>query len=255
MQNQRDVYWDDLKPSFSGELDGKVAIVTGGGRGIGRAITENLLKNKAKVVVVTRKSGKDLAQMHPNCSYISCDVRDSANVERAVQKVGTELGAIDILINCAGYAFLTAAKDEPEALFDQIMDTNFKGVRNFIVASAAYLEESHGCIISLGSIWALPGINLPGDSTYSAGDAAIIKYSEVVAEELRSVRINTVSPALVETSMNDDMTAEAKQEFAQSYKNRKNLIQPEEIAKVVESIIKSNLTQKNVIIDAGYIKR
>ena len=78
MKNNRDIYWDDIEKNFDGDLQGKVAIVTGGGKGIGRAIVENFLKNNAKVVIATRKSGEDLATS--NCYHKECDVRDFKRV-------------------------------------------------------------------------------------------------------------------------------------------------------------------------------
>lgn len=255
MENKRDVFWQDLDRAVDGDLEGKVAIVTGGGKGIGRAIVESFLNNGAKVVIVTRESGKDLADGHENCYYKTCDVRDFKRVQEVVQETVAELGRLDILVNCAAYVWLTPVKGEAEEFFDKVMDINFKGVRNFIVAAAHYLEETAGCIISMGSIWGLPGTNLAGDSTYSAADAAIIKYSEVIAEELPKVRVNCISPALVETTMNDDMTDEEKREFVKGYEGRDTLLQPAEIAEVAEYIVKHDLTQKNIIIDAGYLKR
>jgi 3-oxoacyl-[acyl-carrier protein] reductase len=252
MQNHRDVYWSGLDKKTSNDLKDKVAIVTGGGKGIGKAIVENFLKNGAKVVIVTRSTGKDLTENQPNLFHKSCDVRDFKRVQEVVEEIVSELGKVDILVNCAGYAFLTPIKEESEELFDKIMDINFKGVRNFMVATANHLENSKGVVINLGSIWGMPGINLPGDSTYSAGDAAIIKYSEVAAEEFEFTRVNTISPALVDTEMNNDMTEEAKQEFIKGYDNRTTLLQPSEIAEVAEFIVKSDINQKNIIIDAGY---
>lgn len=254
LQNNREVFWNDLDKSIDGNLHGKVAVVTGGGKGIGKAIVENFLGNDAKVVIVTRSSGKDFAKNRKNCYHKICDVRDYKRAKVIVDEIVDELGKIDILVNCAGYAFLTSIKKESEELFDKIMDINFKGVRNFMVASANHLEDSKGVIINLGSIWALPGVNLPGDSTYSAGDAAIVKYSEVAAEEFNYARVNSISPALVETTMNDDMTERDKQEMAEKYEGRDTLLRPEEIASVAEFIVKNNINQKNIIIDAGYIR-
>ncbi len=255
MENKRDVYWQDIKTPAPGDLRDKVAVITGGGKGIGRATAENFLHDGACVVVLSRRTGKDLAVQYPKCFHKDCDVRDFTSVKRVIEEIVFELGRIDILFNCAGVALLTLIKDEPEELFDQIVDTNFKGVRNCTVAACKYLEKSRGCIINIGSIWGMPGINLPGDATYSAIDAAIIKYSEVAAEEFESIRVNCISPALADTDINDDMSEQDKQKFIEAYTDRSTLLQPQEIAEVAEYISKSDINQKTIIIDAGYTKR
>ncbi len=255
MQNNRDIFWDDIDKTHQSDVNGKVAVITGGGKGIGRAIAENLLANGAKVIILTRSSGQELADGNDNCSRKTCDVRYFDQVKQSIDEITDEFGRIDILVNAAGIALLTPVKEEPEKLFDDIMDINFKGTRNCVVAAAEHLEKTRGCIINIGSIWGMPGINLVGDATYSAGDAAIIKYSEVLAEELPLIRVNCIAPALVETDMNNDMTEEERNEFAKAYKGRDNLIQPSEVANVAEYIIKSDTNQKTIIIDAGYMER
>lgn len=255
LQNDRDVYWEDvIDKSADFDLKEKVAIVTGGSRGIGRATVDVLLQKGVTVVSISRSDANE-QNSHPNLHHKSCDVRHVARVQEIVNETVAEFGSLDILINCAAYAFITPLQEESEELFDKIMDINFKGVRNFIVAATEHLKKSKGSIVSLGSIWGLPGTNLAGDATYSAGDAAIIKYSEVAATELPEIRINTVSPALVDTGLNDDMSEEAKTAFAKQYKDRDTLLQPTEIAQVVEFLVSNNITQKNIIIDAGYTER
>lgn len=253
MKNKRDIYWHEIenKP-LDGDLEGKTALVTGGGKGIGKAIVDNLLDNDAEVVVVSRSTGEKVAEARENCEFKSCNVRNTERAEEVVEEVVEENGSLDILVTSAGMAWLTPIKEESEEFFDKVMETNFKGVRNFIAPAAQHLEESGGDIITLGSIWGLPGTNLPGDSTYSAGDAAIIKYSEVAAEEFENVNVNCISPALVDTDINQDMSEEAIKEFVDDYKTRNSLFQPEEIAEVAEYLLKNDVYQKNIVIDAGY---
>lgn len=256
MKNERDIYWQDLEERITEkDLEGKIAIVTGGGKGIGKSTVDMLLENEAQVVIVSRTTGEEVADKRENCDFKACNVRNTKRCEEVVNEVVEEHGKIDILVTSAGMAWLTPIKEESEDFFDKVMDTNFKGVRNFISASAEHLEETEGDIITLGSIWGLPGTNLPGDSTYSAGDAAIIKYSEVAAEELENVDVNCISPALVDTDINEDMSEEAINKFVEKYKDRETLLQPEEIAEVAEHLIKSDIDQKNIIIDAGYTKQ
>lgn len=253
MKNDRDVYWNEIdeKP-LDGDLEGKTAIVTGGSKGIGKAIVDMLLENGSNVVIVSRSSGKEVAESRENCQFKSCNVRDTDRAREVVEKTVEEYGGLDILVTSAGMAWLTPIKEESEEFFDKVMETNFKGVRNFIVPAAEHLENSNGDIITLGSIWGLPGTNLPGDSTYSAGDAAIIKYSEVAAEELENVEVNCISPALVDTDINEDMSEEAIQKFVSDYKTRNSLFQPDDIAEVAEYLLKNNVDQKNIVVDAGY---
>jgi 3-oxoacyl-[acyl-carrier protein] reductase len=255
MENDRDVYWDEIEEKeLGGDLKGKVAIVTGGGKGIGKAIVDMLLENGAFVYNVSRSTGKEVAEERENCEFRSCNVRKTERCEEVVKEVIEEKGRLDILAPCAGTAWLTPIKEESEEFSDKVMETNFKGVRNFVVPAAEHLEKQNGDIITIGSILGMPGFNLEGDSTYSASDAAVIKYSEVAAEEFENIDVNCISPAYVDTDINEDMSEEALNDIVKKYKGRDTLLQPEEIAEVAENLIKSQMDQKNVVIDAGYTR-
>jgi NAD(P)-dependent dehydrogenase (short-subunit alcohol dehydrogenase family) len=255
MENDRDVYWDNIENKvFEGELEDQVAVVTGGGKGIGKAIVDMLLENRAHAVIVSRSTGREVAESRENCEFKSCNVRNAERCEEVIEEVEEKHGRIDILVPNAGTAWLTPIKEESEEFFDKVMETNFKGVRNFIAPAAEHLEKTNGNIVTVGSILGMPGNNLEGDSTYSAGDAAIIKYSEVAAEEFENVDVNCISPAYVDTDINQDMSEEALNEIVEKYKGRDTLLRPEEIADVAEHLIKSQMTQKNVVIDAGYTR-
>jgi NAD(P)-dependent dehydrogenase (short-subunit alcohol dehydrogenase family) len=255
MENDRDIYWDEVEEKeFGGDLKGKVAIVTGGGKGIGKAIADMLLENGAFVYIVSRSTGKEVAEERENCEFKSCNVRNTERCEEVVEEVIEEKGRLNILAPCAGTAWLTPIKEESEEFFDKVMGTNFKGVRNFVVPAAEHLKEQDGEIVTIGSILGMPGNNLEGDSTYSASDAAVIKYSEVAAEEFENVDVNCISPAYVDTDINQDMSEEALTEILEKYKGRDTLLRPEEIAEVAEHLIKSQTDQKNVVIDAGYTR-
>jgi len=255
MKNERDIYWDKIEnKAFDGNLEDQVAIVTGGGKGIGKAIVDMLLENGAYVVIISRSTGEEVAEKRENCEFKSCNVRDTERSEKVVEKVVEEQSKLDILVASAGTAWLTPIKEESEEFFDKVTETNFKGVRNFIAPAAEHLDDENGDIITLGSILGMPGSNLEGDSTYSAGDAAVIKYSEVAAEEFENVDVNCISPAYVDTDINQDMSEEALERIVDEYKFRDSLLQPEDIARVAEHLIKSDEDQKNVVIDAGYTR-
>lgn len=255
MNNSRDIFWEEIEDkSFEGQLKNKNAIVTGGASGIGKAISKRFFQQGWNVAVVDID---DSARKHigKNCNlYINCDVRHENQVKDAVEKTVDEFEGLNVIVNCAGCAWLTPISEESEEFFDKIIDTNFKGVRNFTKAAQKYLSDSGGDIINIGSIWGLPGVNLPGDSTYSAGDAAIIKYSEVAAEEIDEIDINCISPSLVDTPMNKDMTEEQKENVVERFSNRSNMLYPSEIAEVAEFLVKNDITQKNLIIGADLEK-
>ena len=189
-------------------LDGSVAVVTGGGRGIGRGIAERLAGAGADLVIAGRNAGAlDAAQsaierLGRRCVAVPADVRDAQAGRRIVDRAVSSFGRLDILINNAGINHRTAALDVTEAEWDEVLDTNLKAV--FFCAQAAarvMLPAGRGAIVNLASTMSF--VALPNRATYCASKGAVATLTKQLAMEWapRGVRVNAVAPTFVETGM------------------------------------------------------
>jgi 2-deoxy-D-gluconate 3-dehydrogenase len=189
-------------------LDGSVAVVTGGGRGIGRGIAERLAGAGADLVIAGRNAeALDAAQsaierLGRRCVAVPADVRDAQAGRRIVDRAVSSFGRLDILINNAGINHRTAALDVTEAEWDEVLDTNLKAV--FFCAQAAarvMLPAGRGAIVNLASTMSF--VALPNRATYCASKGAVATLTKQLAMEWapRGVRVNAVAPTFVETGM------------------------------------------------------
>jgi NAD(P)-dependent dehydrogenase (short-subunit alcohol dehydrogenase family) len=191
-----------------GTLDGKVALVTGGGRGIGRAIALALAGAGAAVVVTGRDIGKldavrtEIATRGGSALALACDVADSGAVAVAFAQARSALGPIDILVNNAGITASVKFADTDDATWERIMRVNASGP--FFCCRAAVpdmIARGGGRIINIASYAALSGI--PYSSAYSASKHALLGLTRSLALELARYNItaNAICPGWVETDM------------------------------------------------------
>ncbi len=190
-------------PDF-GSLDGKVALVTGGARGIGAAISRELAAAGARVCVNYR-SGRAAAEAvaaEVGGLAIQADVADAAEVGALVAQVEEELGPLDILVANAGITRDTLIMRMSDEEWDEVIDTNLRGVFNCCRAVArGMLKRRSGSIVTLTSVVGLHGN--PGQTNYAASKAGIIGFTKALAKELgsRGVRVNAVAPGYISTEL------------------------------------------------------
>ena len=217
-----------------GPLEGKVAIVTGGSRGIGLAIATKLAELGCEVVITARKrdelekAAQGIRKSGGKCDGLACDVSSLSDVQQLADKLRDRLEKLKIVINNAGIGGFSAALHEtdPET-WDKIMNTNLRGVYHMIRAFAPTLiTNGGGDIVNISS---LAGKNaLPNGATYSASKWGLNGLSYSVAEELRghNIRVTVVCPGSVNTDLSPH-----------SGKNMSKLLQPADVAHVVGMVV------------------
>jgi NAD(P)-dependent dehydrogenase (short-subunit alcohol dehydrogenase family) len=192
-------------------LDGKLAIVTGGGRGIGLAIAEALAEAGARLVLLDRdaevlESGRaELSAKGHEAATIAVDVTDSPAVQRAADQLAAEHASLDILVANAGIGRTpTAAEDVPDEDWLAVNDVNLNGVFWCNRAFGRHmLKQRRGAIVNIGSMSGLI-VNRPqGQSHYNASKAAVHHLTKTLAAEWadRGVRVNSVAPTYIETPL------------------------------------------------------
>ena len=243
------------------ELEGKVAIVTGGTRGIGRAIVLDLAENGADIALNYRKSAdlaKELAEtiqgMGRRAMIVQADVSSFDDAQAMVQKVLDEFGRVDILINNAGMNWDGVVWKMTEEQWDQVINVDLKGTFNYTRAvTPAFREQGSGKIVNITSINGLRGKF--GQTNYSAAKAGVIGFTKACARELgrSSVNVNAVAPGLIETEMVKEAPENVREmALAEIVLGRLGL--PEEVASVVTFLCTErsrHITGQVIQVDGG----
>lgn len=205
-------------------LEGKIAIVTGagrGGRGIGRGIALALAQAGADIAITARTNIADaeavaeaVRETGRTALAIQCDVSDAASVESLFATVKEQLGRVDILVNNAGITRDTLLLRMSEDDWDGVLDANLKGT--FLCTRAAaklMLKQRYGRIINITSVNGQVGS--PGQANYSASKAGMIGFTKSVARELasRNITVNAVAPGFIDTQMTDFVSGDSREKL------------------------------------------
>jgi 2-hydroxycyclohexanecarboxyl-CoA dehydrogenase len=247
------------------KLEGKTAIVTGGARGIGQAVALRLARDGANIGILDIEKGlaeetaEEINKLGVKAMALECDVTDYEKVKEAVTKVHQAYGSIDILINNAGIDKSQYFVDTDEALWEKIINVNYK---SFLIASHVcipiMMEQKNGNIVSLGSD--AGRIGNPAEVLYCGTKAAIMASSKALAKELArfNIRVNAVSPGPVHTQLWDSLHEGEKGKKVTEAVTRaiplRRLGEPEDVADVVAFFVSDDsryLTGQVLSIDGG----
>lgn len=241
------------------DLSGRVALVTGSTRGIGRAIAGTLAAAGATVAVVGRdqaRAAEAAAALGGSARGFGCDLAETAQAARLVAEVEEAFGAVDVLVNNAGLTrdnLLVRIKDDD---WDAVLNANLRGAFATTRAAArGMMKRRWGRIVNVASVVGLTGNK--GQANYAASKAGLIGFTKSVAKELasRNVLANVVAPGLIETDMTAAMTADARQAMGAAIPLER-IGRPEDVANAVlylASDLASYVTGQVLVVDGGMV--
>ncbi|WP_028595618.1 3-oxoacyl-[acyl-carrier-protein] reductase [Paenibacillus assamensis] len=242
-------------------LEGKVALVTGASRGIGRSVALKLASEGADVVVNYAGSEAAAAEtvaaieaLGRRAVAIRANVGKTQEADQLIQSTMEQFGRIDILVNNAGITRDNLIMRMKEEEFDQVIETNLKGVFNCLKAvTRPMMKQRSGRIINISSVVGVLGN--PGQANYVAAKAGVIGLTKASARELasRNITVNCVAPGFIETDMTDALSSEMREQLLHGIPLAR-LGQPEDIANAVlflASNDSSYMTGQTIHVDGG----
>ncbi|MFQ5933325.1 MAG: SDR family oxidoreductase [Dehalococcoidia bacterium] len=248
---------------MAGEFEGKVALVTGGSGGIGRATSLAYAEEGAKVVVadVLVENGQETVRMIEDsggeATFVEADVSKAAEVEAMVDKVVEAYGRIDFAYNNAGIeGVLVYTHEYPEQMWDKVIDINLKGVWLCMKYEVPYmLKQGGGAIVNTSSIAGLRGA--ANWSVYTASKHGVIGLTKSAAIEYgpNGVRVNAVCPSIIQTPMYDRALAGHEEQYIRAHPLRR-MGTPEDVARVVIWLCSDSasfVTGQATLVDGGYL--
>lgn len=202
-------------------LEGKVALITGGSRGIGKGIAIEMAQQGAAVAFTATSLSKTTLETEKELLSIGCkakayasDAADMKATEETVSEVLKDFGQIDILVNNAGITRDTLMLRMTEQQWDEVLSTNLKSVFNYTKAvQKAMLKQRSGSIINMSSVVGINGN--AGQANYAASKAGIIGFTKSIAKEFgsRGIRANVIAPGFIQTEMTDKLPENVKNQW------------------------------------------
>ena len=199
------------------QLENQIAVVTGAGRGIGRAIALKFAAEEADIVAVDLKTDfvqetvEEVRKLGRKAWAVAANVSEAASVEAAAEQILKEAGRVDILVNNAGITKDGLLMRMSEADWDAVLDINLKGTFLFTKAfSRAFVKQRSGRIVNIASVIGL--IGNAGQCNYSASKAGVIGFTKSCAREFgsRGITVNAIAPGFIQTAMTDKLSQEQK---------------------------------------------
>lgn len=244
-------------------LVGKVALVTGGSRGIGRAIALKLAENGADVAInyagntaAAEEVKTAIEQMGRKALLVQGSVADTDGVQTIVNTVVKELGRLDILINNAGITRDGLLMRMKEADWDDVMNTNLKGVYNCSKAVLrTMMKQRSGRIVNMASV--VGEMGNAGQTNYAAAKAGVIGFTKSLAKEVasRGITVNAIAPGFIATDMTSVLTDDQKAEMARTIPLGR-AGQPEDVANAVLFLVSEGaayITGQVLNVDGGMV--
>lgn len=239
----------------------KTVLITGGSRGIGKCIAENLAKDGYNVVLNYNKSEKqakqiqnELREQGKNIEIYKADISKREEVKKMIKFTLNKFKNIDILINNAGIAKLQMFNDITDEDWNEMINTNLNSV---FYCTQEVLENmvhnKNGCIINISSIWGMVGASC--EVAYSVSKAGIDGMTKALAKELglSNIRVNSIAPGVIDTEMNSNLDSRIKEEIKNETPLNK-IGQPIDIYRCVKWLIEDEFTTGQVISpNGGYV--
>ena len=243
-------------------LNGKAALVTGAGKGIGARIATAFAEMGADIILVARteadleRVASDVRDLGRNAYVYPCDLTDESQIKGLVASLQKEIEGVDILVNNAGVTRDTLLPRMSDAEWDEVLATNLRAPFLFMrAASRPMMQQRYGRIINVASVSGL--IGNPGQANYSASKAGLVGLTKTVAKELagRKVTVNAVAPGFIASDMTDALGPALLDEVKKRVP-AKRLGQAAEIAEAVlflASPTSGYITAQTLVVDGGLI--